>query len=262
VASWLREPLLWFLLAGTALFALANSGDDAEPVVVSEADVQRLAAQWQAQMGRPPTQAELEGLVEQYVREEIYYREAKRMGLDRNDTIIRRRLAQKLRFVTEDLAVPAEPTTAELEAYYAEHAERYRQPPRFSFEQRYFSADRRDDAEAAAAASAAAGDEGDPGDPFMLQRSYRERSGRQIADLFGGPFALAVTRLDAGDWSGPVRSAYGWHAVKVQEKLPELQLTLTEARDDVVADWQQARRETANEAYYAELRSRYDVVRP
>lgn len=259
---WLREPLLWFLLAGSALFALANRGEDAEPVVVSEADEQRLAAQWQAQMGRPPTAAELEGLVEQHIREEIYYREAKRMGLDRNDTIIRRRLAQKLRFVTEDLAVPPEPGAAELEAFYAEHAERYRQPSRFSFEQRYFSADRRDDAEAAASASAAAGEAGDPGDPFMLQGSYRERSARQIADLFGGPFAMAVAGLSPGKWSGPVRSAYGWHAVKLSEKLPELQLTLAQARDEVVADWQQARREAANEAFYAELRGRYDVVRP
>ena len=96
----------------------------------------------------------------------------------------------------------------------------------------------------------------------MLQRSYSERSGRQIADLFGGPFALAVTRLDVGLWSGPIRSAYGWHAVRVREKLPELQLTLDEARDDVVADWQQAQRDRANEAYYAELKRRYDVIRP
>src|SRR6056297_3885752 len=105
IVKLLREPLLYFLLAGAALFLISDAlgGDAAERIVVSDAERARLAAQWQAQMGRPPTDTELDGLIQQWLREEIYYREAKAMGLDEDDVIIRRRLAQKLTFLTEDL---------------------------------------------------------------------------------------------------------------------------------------------------------------
>jgi hypothetical protein len=270
IAKLLREPLLYFLLAGAALFLITDAlgGDAAERIVVSDAERARLAAQWQAQMGRPPTDTELDGLIQQWLREEIYYREAKAMGLDEDDVIIRRRLAQKLTFLTEDLATAAAPDEAALRRYYQDNAERYQEPERWSFSHRYFSGERREQAEAdarAALQTLKAGDEGvggeDAGDPFMLQRSYVERAQREIGELFGREFAAAVTDLPVGGWHGPVRSAYGWHLVKVEDHEPARQRPFEEVVDQVATDYRQQQRREANEAYFESLLERYEIVR-
>ncbi|MEQ8860004.1 MAG: peptidylprolyl isomerase [Pseudomonadales bacterium] len=261
----LREPLLYFLLAGAALFLVADvlGGDDSQRIVVTDAERARLSAQWQSQMGRPPTDSELEALVEQWIREEIYYREAVAMGLEEDDVIIRRRLAQKLTFLTEDLATGRSPSEAELRSYYADNAERYSEPERFSFGHRYFSSERREQAQAdAQAALATADSEGAvQGDPFMLQRSYVERSQREIGELFGREFAAALSELPPGSWQGPVRSAYGWHLVRVEQREPARQLGFDEVIDRVAADYRQQQRREANEAYYQALLARYEIVR-
>jgi len=268
IAKLLREPLLYFLLAGAALFLLTDAlgGDAAERIVVSDAERARLAAQWQAQMGRPPTDTELEGLIQQWIREEIYYREARAMGLDEDDVIIRRRLAQKLTFLTEDLATAQAPDEQTLRSYYQANAERYQQPERWSFSHRYFSGERREQAEADARAALAALNAdgeggGGAGDPFMLQRSYVERSQREIGELFGREFAAAVTDLPVGGWQGPVRSAYGWHLVRVEDHEPARQRPFEEVVDQVAADYRQQQRREANEAYFESLLERYQVVR-
>ena len=270
IARLLREPLLYFLLAGAALFLLADAlgGDTGKRIVVSDAERARLTAQWQAQMGRPPTEAELAALIEQWIREEIYYREAVAMGLDEDDVIIRRRLAQKLTFLTEDLATAEPPSEAELRGFYDDNAADYAQPERWSFVHRYFSGERRDQAEADARAALAALDGGEAdeaavqGDPFMLQRSYVARSEREIGELFGRDFAAAVAALPVGGWAGPVRSAYGWHLVQVQDYLPARQRPFDEVADQVVADYRQQQRRLANEARYQALLQRYEIVRP
>ena len=258
-----REPLIYFLAAGLALFAIAEafSGDDAEVIVVSDAERGRLAAQWRAQMGRPPGEAELAGLVEQWIREEIYYREALALGLDQGDVIVRRRLAQKLTFLTEDLATGTATDSATLEAYHAEHAERYTEPERFTFSHRYFSSERRDQAEADARAALATPDPA--GDPFLLQQHYAARSTQQIAELFGREFAAALTELTVDErWQGPLRSAYGWHLVRLEQRHSERRQPFDEVAERVAADYQQDRRRLANEAFYESLRGRYRVVRP
>jgi len=266
----LREPLTYFLLSGAALFAMAEvfGGDGDERIVVTQSERARLADQWHAQMGRPPTESELEALIQQWVREEIYYREALAMGLDDDDVIIRRRLAQKLTFLTEDLATAEAPDEAALRGYHRRNADRYAEPVRFSFMHRYFSSERREqaraDAEAAlrALAQAEGGDVIPEGDPFMLQRSYLERSQREIAELFGREFAAAVSELPVGSWQGPVPSAYGWHLVRVEQQRPARALPFEEVADRVAADFRQEQRREANEAFYATLRERYEIVRP
>lgn len=261
----LSDPLLYFLLVGIALFFLADVMKDEGParVVVTDAERSRLAAQWQGQMGRPPTPSEIEGLVDQWVREEIYYREALAMGLDEGDVIIRRRLAQKLTFLTEDVAVAGTPEDAALLAFYARHAERYGEPARFTFRHLYFSEERGDAESAAREALKLAVDGSVPdGDPFMMQPSYVKRSQREIADLFGSEFATTVGQLPEGGWQGPVRSAYGWHLVEVERSLPARQMGFDEVAEQVAIDYLQDQRRAANEAYYGLLRERYQVVRP
>ncbi|MEM6710154.1 MAG: peptidyl-prolyl cis-trans isomerase, partial [Pseudomonadota bacterium] len=185
---WSREPLLWFALLGLALFFFSRKEEFAAvEIQVSRDVITRLDDQWQMQMGRPASEQELDGLVSDWVREEIYAREAQSLGLDRDDTIIRRRLVQKLRFLTEDLALAEPPTEAALAAYFDEHANRYHIPDRIDFEHRYFSKDRREDATADAAAALAAMQNPEPvqtrelGDAFLLQREFFARSERQIS---------------------------------------------------------------------------------
>lgn len=258
----LTEPLLYFLLAGTAIFAIAEltSGPtDDYRIAVTDAERTRIADQWRAQMGREPTNEELAGLIEQWVREEIYYREALRMGLDRNDVIIRRRLAQKLTFLTEDVVAGTSPSTEEVRSYFEANVERYQIPERLTFRHRYFSAERRPKAEEDAAAALA--DEAVRGDPFMLQKAYALRSSREIADLFGDEFAEGVAKLTPGSWQGPIRSAYGWHVVLLEQRAPARLPSLEEVHKRVAADLSQDRRRRANDEYYRSLRQRYQIIR-
>ncbi|MGE0625330.1 MAG: peptidyl-prolyl cis-trans isomerase [Pseudomonadales bacterium] len=260
---YLKDPLAVFLLFGLLIFfaqewLASDSGDYRIDVTVGQQN--RIFDQWQAQMGRPPTAEEAAGLLDQWLREEIFYREAVKLGLDQDDTIIRRRLAQKLTFLNEDLANTEEPADADLTAYFEANAADYRVPERFSFEHRYFSGDRRNDAEADA--RAALQDADVTGDPFILQRSYAERSAREIADLFGADFARALGTLDTGrpeDWQGPIPSAYGWHLIRLTARTPSRDPLMAEVRDAVRRDYLQARRRDANETFYRTLRARYDV---
>ncbi len=262
--KYLKDPLLMFLVFGSMIFLAERlySGAGAADfrIDITPGLRNRILDQWQAQMGRAATPQEASGLLEQWIKEEIYYREAKTLALDENDTIIRRRLAQKLTFLNEDLANAQPPETAELEAFFLENADDYTEPERFSFEHRYFSSDRREDAQADAAAARAT--DSITGDPFILQRSYAERSVKEIADLFGRDFATSLADLDTVDpnlWQGPVRSAYGWHLVRLGRRTASRNPLLSEVKDAVLRDFQQQRRREANEALYQQLRARYDI---
>ena len=257
--QWLRDPLVVFLLAGVAIFFAAGFFAEEEisyTIEVREQDIQRLNDQWAMQM---PNERDLAGLVDQFVKEEIYYREARRLGLDANDTIVRRRMVQKLTFLTEDIATSVPQNEASLRAFYEENITSYQLPERYSFTHRYFSVDRREDAETDARAAVA--DEAVAGDPFMLQRDYAQRSEREIGDLFGREFAASLAALEPLDtWQGPVRSAYGWHAVLHTRVSPATTEPFAAVSERVRADAQQAARQAANERYYADLKSRYDIT--
>ncbi|MEQ9452086.1 MAG: peptidylprolyl isomerase [Pseudomonadales bacterium] len=259
----LRDPLTVFIFLGLLIFVgqgLFASNEEYD-IQVRPADIARLHDQWSMQMRRPPTDSELAGLVEQFVKEEIYYREAKRLGLDLNDTIVRRRLVQKLTFLTEDIATAVAPSEAELTAYYEQNKAAYTVPERVSFKHRYFSSDRRSDARADA--TAALGDAEQADDPFMLQREYAARSEREIGDLFGRAFATALFELSpAEEWQGPIQSAYGWHAVYLLNKSESRIPPLEEVYDRVVVDAKQATRQAANEDYFKQLKAAYEVSYP
>jgi len=269
--KWLRDPLWVFIAIGVILFWLdSRSASDDLTIRVTESDIERLGAQWQAQTGRAATETELNGLVDQFIEEEVYYREALNYNLERNDTIIRRRLVQKLTFLTEDVATSAEPTTAELEDFYASNRENYRQPQKYSFRHVYFSRDRRDDSQADAATERARLGEADlvsaqakpKGDPFMLQANFAERSAREIASTFGTNFAKALPNLPLNGWSNPVPSAYGHHLVYLhgitESYTPEFAALTNRVATDYAADL----RKQANAEFKSSLLQKYTVERP
>lgn len=269
----LREPVLHFVLLGGVLFALygltRGGGEPTGRIVVRGEDVARLAATWRMQWGRPPTQAELDGLIDAHVRDEILYREALALGLDRNDTIVRRRMVQKMEFLGEDLAATREPSDAELERFLAQHADRYREPATIDFSHVFFSRDRRGEravADARAALPDLRGSNGDAaaargaGDPFLLRNDYSARSRQDVRELFGAEFAGAVFALEPGEWQGPVESAYGFHLVRVGARTEPRLPALSEIRARVAGDWRAEHREAAKRAFYDQLRRRYDVV--
>ena len=270
-----HEPLVHFLALGLAMFGLyglvnddPSAGSDTQ-IVVTERDVEWLRGNWVRQWNRPPTPEELQSLIDGHVREEVLYREAMAMGLDADDTIVRRRLVQKLDFLSEDVAMQIEPTDVELSAYLNKHAERYRLPPRLSFTHIYFSTDRREDAhgDAERALDKLAAEHEAParaperGDRFMLQFDYPSRSSREIGQLFSRTFAGALFQLEANDtWQGPIRSSYGYHVVRVSNReesvLPELATVADRVRQDFDVD----RRREASEAFYQSLLAQYEVT--
>jgi hypothetical protein len=274
IHNWLHEPLVRFLLLGATIFVVNawvnQSEDNTQPSIeISAADIDRLRTLWQRKWQRPPTTEELQGLIDAEIREEVLYREALAMGLDKDDTIVRRRMAQKLEFLTEDLMALKDPNNEELMNYYKKHADQYREPARLSFSHIYFSSDHRgfnaeaDAQQALLNLNAKGGSPVDAGqalgDRFMLDSNYDQLTIPDIARLFGGNFANALEKLPQGSWQGPVTSGYGIHLVYITEHIPVRLPDLAEVRDAVSRDYQQQKREAANQAFYARLKQRYNI---
>jgi peptidyl-prolyl cis-trans isomerase C len=264
-----------FLALGGLLFAAsalveARRDGAARRIVVDDTVVKRLAALYQAQIGRPPSREQLEALVEQHVREEVQFREARRLGLDKDDEIVRRRLASKLDFLERDTATVPEPSAGELQRYYAAHEKDFVQPATAAFTHVYFSPDRGGDsaararAEKALAALQASRRARAPelGDPFPLQTDFAGVARLDVAQQFGSePMAESVFAGPLERWSGPVRSGYGWHLVYVSRREDARVPPLAEVLDKVEAACVDAAKEQANRERYAALEKRYVVER-
>lgn len=266
----LRQPLLQFLALGVVLFALylffgGSSGEEEKKIVVSARQIELLSAMWEKQWRRPPMPQELEGLIQSFVREEVLYREALAMGLDQDDTVVRRRLAQKIEFLAQDLMAQVVPSEAELRSFYEEHPEIFEEPARISFSHVYINLDQHGQESTAIAESLLADlDAGaDPrqlGDRFMLQRDYLRKSPAEVARHFGSQFATEVFELSPGEWQGPVRSGYGLHLVLVEEKEDAYLPALEEVRQEVQDEFISFRRRELNETFYNRLREGYEIV--
>jgi hypothetical protein len=269
----LREPLLHFFALGAGiflLFGLIGDPEEDQPyeVVVKTGQIDRLVEGWKKTRMRAPTVAELEGLIANHIREEIYYREALAMGLDSNDMIIRRRLRQKMEFLSQDLTAQVDPTEAELQAYLQENANAFRIEPRTTFRHIYLSVDKRgDDAHGDALRLLARLRGGDDvvdtatlGDPLPLPRDYESLPGPEVRSLFGRDFAARLLTLERGAWQGPVASGYGLHLVFVRERTEARLPELAQVRDGVERDWREVRRRATNEAIYRRVREQYTVV--
>jgi hypothetical protein len=265
----LREPLTHFLVLGAVLFLVFDLTSETDQpgerrIVVTPGQVEQLAAQFSRTWLRDPTPAELDGLVERYVRSEIYYREALAMGLGQDDPYVRNRLALKLEVLLDDLSAEAEPDEAELARFLEEHAERFAEPARLSFRQVYLNPEQHADPAAEAQRLLEllrdGVDPGTLGDVSMLIPGLDGATPDEIARQFGQDFAEALKGLEPGGWVGPIRSPFGVHLVRVSQHEAARQPALAEIRDAVLAEWRDQRRREAKEQAYQRLRERYEVV--
>jgi hypothetical protein len=272
--KFLREPLLHFAVAGAVLFAgyqWLNRGEpDAgavEPVRIGAGEVQWLAQTFASQRLRTPTAEELRGLVGELANEELLAREATEMGLDKDDTIVRRRLAQKLLFIVDDTSRLAEPTEGDLRKYYEANAARFEVPAKVSFRQIYFNPQHRKDASGDASVAlvslsqSGGGSLADTvGDRILLDGEIRDADARGVTSMFGHDFAEAVFKLEPGVWSGPVKSGLGLHLVAVSKIDQAEQRPFENVRTEVKDEWLRERQEIASREYLARLREKYGVV--
>ena len=269
----LKEPLLHFFLLGAALFAaysLISRGSSGEPgkIVITQGQLASMREGFIRTRQRPPTRDEWEGLIADRVREEVYYREALALGLDRDDLIIRRRLRQKMEFITEDVIAQAQPTDGELSAYLKAHPDKFRARQLLTFRQVYLNPEKRGDnlardAERLLARLARAGGKADVsalGDPLMLDREFDALPASEVGKLFGEKFAAKLDELEPGQWQGPVESGYGVHLVFVAERKEGRVPELADVRDAVSREWADARRLEANEKLYSAMLKRYVVT--
>jgi peptidyl-prolyl cis-trans isomerase C len=277
----LRDPLTHFVIGGGLLFAAwyafvpeatAPVADDAMRVEITEADMRRIATVLMAQGRGLPDAAQMRDLAEQEAIQRILVQEAMSLGLDRDDEVINRRLAQKMDFLLADLASLDEPTEAELRAWYAGNLDRFALPPLVSFRHLYFAQDARGlegarrDAEALLPTLAGTGPD-DPllagiADRFMFRDYYGGRSPVDIAKEFGPGFAEALFALRPGEWLGPIRSGYGWHLVWIDTLEPGHAADFETVRDRVEAAWLEERHREIRDRAYDEMLSRYTIVMP
>jgi hypothetical protein len=271
----LREPFVHFVLIGAAVFGLyalvsEQSGKPQDRIVVTEGRVQQLAQVFAKTWQRPPNSEELRGLIDSYVKEEVYYREALKLGLDRDDTLIRRRMQQKMEFVTEPADELLRADDATLQAYLDAHRDEFRVEPRFAFEQVFLKSAKTDEAPLARAeqmlavlrASPADGVPPDAGDPTLLPGEMPLSPLSGIARNFGEPFAAKLTDLPEKEWAGPIRSPYGLHLVRVTERLDGYDTNLAEVRGAVDQKWRTAKRDEFQALAYDQMLAEYEVVLP
>lgn len=269
---WVGEPLLHFLILGSGLFLLFYiTGDKPrerpDEIVITAGHIDRLVEGWNRTWRRSPTQQELQGLIDNYITEEVLYREALALGLDEDDLVIRRRLRQKMEFITQDILKNSEATEEELEAFLENNPEKFRQNARVTFTHIYLSRDQRGEAiqndakvllkelnvqnrEVNSAAF---------GDPFQLPYQYQSLTKTEIGNLFGPEFANRLFEIRPEQWTGPVESGYGVHLVLVRERVEERMPRLAEVRETVRREWLSERCREANNAVIRELRERYTI---
>ncbi len=268
----LAEPLTHFVIAGLALFLAGRAYQietDLHRIVVTPAHVNQLANEYALQFGARPDASTLNALVQRDIHDEILFRQGLALKLDQGDEIVRRRVVQKMQFLMQDLHPPAEPTEAELEAYYAVHAAHYEAPPKISFSHIYFSSDNGGDAAARARAEAAlktlpAGVTRAPerGDVFPDLYDFSAYEPEQIYRLFGRtPFSDAALHAPPGRWVGPLHSGYGWHLLYIESRQAADRPPLSAVRDAVRSDDLQAAQDRANDAAFASLARDFRVVR-
>lgn len=275
---WLREPLLHVLMIGATLFVVyyalkprAGQRQDSNRIAITVDDLAQIRLAWMAQWQRPPTPEELRNLLDGKIREEVLSRGALALGLDKDDTIVKRRLAQKMEFVMEDGAALREPASDELRRWFAQNAQRFASPSLVTFRHLYFSPDLRGAGAREDALRALRKLSGKPeqtpelqglSDPFMFQEFYAERSPDQVAGIFGATFAQALPGLTQGAWQGPVESGLGWHLLWIESATPGRIPAFEEIEAKVKSEWSDEQRAEAKRKMFDRMKERYQIVLP
>jgi hypothetical protein len=269
----IREPLVHFLIIGAGLFLLfgwkgnpasSQGGAQSTTIVVAQDTVNQLVAAFTRTWMRPPTDGEKKSLIENYIRDEIYYREAVAVGLDRGDALIRRKLRQKMEFILEDIADQAEPADAELERFMNEQPEKYLVDPQIAFRQVFVSFDRRGDGAEGYARLILEqlGEGADPdalGDRSLIDHTAELSPLWKIKRDYGEAFGKRLLDLEPGKWTGPLRSGFGLHLVFVDKRVVQPLPKLKDIRDTVKRDWAVALQQKLKDDAYARIRERYTV---
>jgi PPIC-type PPIASE domain len=268
----LREPLLQFLVLGAILFAIYSivgkgSAEAPEKIVVSASRIENLGDGFARTWHRPPSKEELKGLIEDYIRDEVFYRAGRAAGLDRDDVIIRRRVRQKMEFLVEEISAP-EPTEAQLAAVLTSNPDRFRTEDRLTFHQLFLNPSRRtgtidrdlEQVRAVLSRGDTTIDTAGLGDPFLLGEEFHAISLRDTAGTFGDSFARQVFAAEHGRWLGPIASSFGQHFIYVRERTRGSVPPLDTIRTAVVRQWADARRAEAEQKLYRSLRDRYEIT--
>ena len=266
LGRWLREPLLHFVVLGTALFTLHRwiAPTPAHRIEMSDTVLDGLRQDHLRRTGALPTAVEEAALLRRYVDDEILYREALAQGLDRGDVIVRRRLVQKMEFVLENSEPLDPPTDAVLQEYVDRNERRYATPGHISFTHVFVSTDRHGSGADALAASlrdqlTAGANPASLGDPFLHGAVFAARTESDLGALFGTEFVRQLMAVPGQTWSAPLRSSYGLHIVRVEDRRPAAPPRLDAVRDRALLDWQTEQRDAARRAGMAHLRQQYDV---
>ena len=274
----LLEPLVHFLVIGLVLFVVYRllnpvaTQSNSFRISLTEDDLGQLDISWRAQWQRSPTPEEMRGLIESRVREEILYREALALGLDQGDTIVKRRLAQKMEFLAEDVSAVRDPQPGELEAWFLKNLSRFTLPGRITFHHVYFSPDKRGQQTRDDAARALKALSGKPanapeatslGDRFGFQDYYSDRSPDQVASVFGTKFGEAIFKLTSGFWQGPVESGLGWHVLWIDSLAPGRVPAFEEMEpSQVKSEWMADQRAESKRNAFEAIKARYQIVLP
>jgi hypothetical protein len=263
----LQEPLLHFLLLGASLFLLfrfvrGGSTTRQNEIVVNAATLQTMSESFQRVWKRPPTQKEMDALVQDYIKEEIYYREGLVMGLDRDDAIIRKRLRQKMEFLADGMGYTKEPTEKDLESYLQKHPEKFRIESRYTFTHVYLNPQTQHNASELLVKLNSAGTSADPrkyGDPFANGYYFSNQSETNLSRTFGDEFAKQLAHLEIGKWVGPIKSEKGLHLVLISNRTEGRTPPLSEIRNQVQSEWMTDEAKQTSKKFYEGLRSRYKV---
>jgi hypothetical protein len=272
MTRWLKEPLLHFLLLGGLIFVFynwTNEGvSDDDEILITLAHQQNLANTFARTWQRPPTDAELASLIEDYIRQEIAYRESQAMQLDRDDIVIRRRLRQKLEMLAEDVVTMTPPQLADLQQYFDDNPDAFRRPAALSFRQVFFNVDGDQDGAMRRAGELLLQLQSDnsevdflsAGDPSMLPRELERVRVPELASVFGADFAQKLQDIESGEWAGPVTSGFGVHLVQVDELIASRMPAFDDVAELVAREWQVERRNRAIDGLYDRLAESYAIT--
>lgn len=260
----IREPLIHFFLIGGLLFGWYSLQRDVETddtIHVTQGQIQSLIQNFNRVWSRPPTQEELEGLIQDYIQEEVMVREAIAIGLDQHDTVIRRRLRQKMEFISDELLSRSEPTESDLREYYQEHKSLFSEPPRISFRHIYFNPERNKEFldKTKEQLNQNTVDPEVVGDPFLVESSFSMESLHDIKGVFGEEFTDRIFEFSKGEWEGPVASAYGWHLVYIEDGKPGTDIDFESARARVKDRWMLDNSRKLKEAAFEQFRDKYTI---
>jgi hypothetical protein len=261
----LKEPIVLFFLFGGLIFLLYTAATSLavqkeKQIVVSIEQVEMLQASFAKTWQRPPDQKELDGLIQSYIQDEVFYREAVAMGLDKSDRAVKRRLRQTMELILDDYTT-VYPTEAQLQAYLSANTGKFTVDPRISFRHQYFGMEEKEKAisQLSSLRGGKVGNDVPMAGLNLLPDHFEDETHQKVSGTFGNEFANSLFEVEVGSWRGPIKSAYGWHLVLVSELAPGIVPPLNDIWDIVEREWSLERKTKLKDEQYARMKARYEI---